>query len=264
MPHISVGDIDLNVIDEGRGPVLLLVHGFPLDHTMWLGQIRHFSKTNRVIVPDLRGFGQSGVTTGTVTMQRYADDLARLLDAMRIQEPVCVCGLSMGGYIAFQFFQHHRRRLKSLILCDCRSVADDEAGKKNRENVATRVLKEGPDFLATALAEKLFAKKRLEAKDPIVTETQTLIRRTHPEGIAAASRGMAARPDVTGVLASIDVPTLVIVGEEDAISPAKEMRTIADGIPGARFAEIKRAGHMSPLEDPAAVNAAIEEFLKAG
>jgi len=263
MPHITVGDIDLNVIEDGRGPVLLLVHGFPLDHTMWRAQLRHFSRTHRVIVPDLRGFGQSGVTPGTVTMQRYADDLARLLDALRISEPVCVCGLSMGGYVAFQFFQHHRRRIGSLILCDCRAVADDEAGKKNRENVATRVLKEGPDFLATALAEKLFAKRRLEAKDPIVAETQTLIRRTHPEGIAAASRGMAARPDVTGLLSSIDVPTLVVVGEEDAISPAKEMRAMADAIPGARFAEIKGAGHMSPLEDPAAVNAEIESFLGA-
>jgi 3-oxoadipate enol-lactonase len=264
MPHISVGDIDLNVIEDGRGPVLLLIHGFPLDHTMWQAQIRHFSRTHRVIAPDLRGFGQSGVTPGTVTMQRYADDLARLLDVLRIQEPVDVCGLSMGGYVAFQFFQHHRRRLNSLILCDTRAVADDEAGKKNRQVLAARVLKEGPDFIASSMPEKLFAKHRLEAKDPIVTETQTLIRRTHPEGIAAASRGMAARPDVTSLLGSIDVPTLVVVGEHDAISPSAEMKKIADAIPNARFVEIKSAGHMAPLEDPAAVNAAIDEFLKAG
>jgi len=262
MPHISIGDIDLNVIDEGHGPVLLLVHGFPLDHTMWVGQIRHFSRTHRVIVPDLRGFGQSGVTPGTVTMQRYADDLVRLLDALRVQEPVCVCGLSMGGYVAFQLLQHHRRRVGSLILCDTRAVADDDAGTKNRQDLAARVLKEGPDFIAQTMPEKLFARSRLEAQDPIVAETQTLIRRTHPEGIAAASRGMAARPDVTGMLGSIDVPTLVVVGEHDAISTAAEMRKIADAIPGARFAEIKGAGHMSPLEDPAAVNTAIEEFLE--
>lgn len=262
MPHISIGDLDLNVLDEGRGPVLLLVHGFPLDHTMWRGQVRHFSRTHRVIAPDLRGFGNSGVTPGTVTMRRYADDCAQLLDALRVTEPVCLCGLSMGGYVAFQFFQHHRRRLSSLILCDTRAVADDAAGQKAREDLATRVLKEGPDFIASSMPEKLFAKRRLEAGDPIVTETQTLIRRTHPEGIAAASRGLAARPDVTGLLGSIDVPTLVVVGAEDAISKADEMRQIAAAIPGARFIEIAGAGHMSPLEDPAAVNAAIEEFLE--
>lgn len=262
MPHLSIGDIDLNVIDEGRGPVLLLVHGFPLDNTMWQGQVRHFSRTHRVIVPDLRGFGTSGVTPGTVTMRQHADDLARLLDALHVVEPVCLCGLSMGGYVAFQFFQHHRRRLASLILCDTRAVADDAAGKKNREDLATRVLKEGPDFIASSMPEKLFAKRRLEAGDPIVAETQTLIRRTHPEGIAAASRGMAARPDVTSLLGSIDVPTLVVVGAEDAISKADEMQKIAEAIPGARFAKIENAGHMLPLEDPAAVNAEIEAFLK--
>lgn len=262
MPHISIGEIDLNVLDEGRGPVLLLVHGFPLDHTMWRGQVRHFSKTHRVIAPDLRGFGTSGVTPGTVTMRQYADDLAQLLDALRVTEPVCLCGLSMGGYVAFQFFQHHRRRLGSLILCDTRAVADDGAGKKNREDLATRVLKEGPDFIASSMPEKLFAKRRLEAGDPIVAETQTLIRRTHPDGIAAASRGMAARPDVTGLLGTIDVPTLVVVGEEDAISKAGEMQQIAEAIPGARFVKIDGAGHMSPQEDPTAVNAAIDEFLK--
>lgn len=262
MSHISIGDLDLNVLDEGRGPVLLLVHGFPLDHTMWRHQVRHFSRTHRIIAPDLRGFGNSGVTPGTVTMRQYADDCAGLLDALRVTEPVCLCGLSMGGYVAFQFFQHHRNRLNSLILCDTRAVADDAAGKQGREDLATRVLKEGPDFIASSMPEKLFAKRRLEAGDPIVAETQTQIRRTHPEGIAAASRGLAARPDVTGLLGKIDVPTLVVVGAEDAISKADEMRQIAAAIPGARFVEVAGAGHMSPLEDPAAVNAAIEEFLK--
>lgn len=261
MPRISLGDIELNVLDEGWGPPLLLVHGFPLDHSMWHEQIRHFRNSRRVIAPDLRGFGQSGVTPGTVTMQRHAEDLARLLDALNIREPVCLCGLSMGGYVAFQFVQHYRRKVGSLILCDTRSIADDEVGKRNRELVATRVLKEGAEFLAASMPEKLFSAHTRSQNAEAVAETQAVIRRTNPDGIAASSRGMAARPDVTGRLASIDVPTLVVVGAEDAISPAAEMRTIADGIPAAQFVSVDGVGHMSPLEAPTAVNAAIDRFL---
>ena len=130
MPRIRINDIHLNVLDEGQGPPLLLVHGFPLDHTMWREQIQHFRGTHRVIAPDLRGFGQSDVTPGTITMQRHAEDLAHLLDALRVKNPVCLCGLSMGGYIAWQFVQMHHGRLGSLILCDTKAGADDEAGKK--------------------------------------------------------------------------------------------------------------------------------------
>lgn len=261
MPRIRINDIHLNVLDEGQGPPLLLVHGFPLDHTMWREQVRHFRGTRRVIAPDLRGFGDSDVTPGTVTMQRHADDLAHLLDALRVKEPVCLCGLSMGGYIAWQFAQLHRGKLGSLILCDTKAGADDEAGRKTREQVATRVLKQGPDFIATSMPEKLFSKKTLSDRGAIVTEIQTVIRRTKPEGIAAAARGMAARPDVTSLLPSLDVPTLVICGEEDAITPAEGMQKMAAAIPGAQYVAIAGAGHMAPLEDPAAVNAAIDSFL---
>lgn len=261
MPRLSIGDIDLNVLDDGQGPVLLFVHGFPLDHTMWREQVRRFRHTHRVIVPDLRGFGQSGVTPGTVTMQRYADDLAKLLDALHVRQPVCLCGLSMGGYIAWQFAQLHRRRLGWLILCDTRAVADDEAGQRNRAVLATRVLKEGPDFIAASMPEKLFSGRTRSDKAELVADIQAVIRRTSPDGIAAASRGMAARPDVTPLLATIDVPTLVICGTEDAISTLDEMRTIAAAIPGAEFVPIEGAGHMAPLEEPGPVNAAIDHFL---
>lgn len=258
---ITIGDVELNVRDEGPGEPLLLVHGFPLDHTMWREQIRHFSGSRRVIAPDLRGFGRSGVTPGTVTMQRFADDLAKLLDVLRIREPVCFCGLSMGGYIAWQFAQRHRRRLGSLILCDTRAIADDEAGKRNRAIIASRVLKDGPGFIADSMPEKLFS-TRTHAENPeLIAETQDVIRRSPPQGVAAAARGLAARPDVSAQLGAIDVPTLVVVGEEDAISPADEMQRIAESIPGAHFAAIPSAGHMAPLEAPVAVNTAIKDFL---
>ncbi len=261
MPRLSVNGIDLHVVDRGTGRLLLLVHGFPLDHSMWHGQIGQFAATCRVIAPDLRGFGQSPVTDEPVTMATYADDLAALLDALNVTEPVCFCGLSMGGYIAWEFVARHRHRLGSLILCDTRAAADNEAARRTREQAARRVLKEGPDFLADGMIDKLFVKSTREQHPEIITQTQQVIRSTSPVSIAAASRAMAARPDVTGRLPDIDVPTLLLVGQHDAISPPSEMRRIATALPHATFVEIPDAGHMAPLERPDAVNAAIEYFL---
>lgn len=261
MPQVSLDDVTLQTIDSGSGPPLLFVHGFPLDHTMWQGQIDHFAATHRVIVPDLRGFGQSTLGDGPVTMSTYADDLAALLDQLNVTEPVCFCGLSMGGYIAWAFVERHRDRLGSLILCDTRAAADDEAARQVREQTALRVLREGPDFLAEGMMEKLFAPDTHAQRPDLIAQTQGVIRRTTPAAIAAAARAMAARPDVTGRLAAIDVPTLLLVGHHDAITPAQEMQEMARAIPNSTFVEIPTAGHMAPLEQPAAANAAMEHFF---
>jgi 3-oxoadipate enol-lactonase len=262
MPAITANGVDLNVLIAGEGPTIVLVHGFPLDQTMWRGQIEHLAKSRRVIAPDLRGFGGSGaVDPAEVSMETFADDLAALLDALGIGEPVCLCGLSMGGYIALAFVRKYRDRLSSLILCDTKASDDDAAAKKTREQTALKVLENGPDILAEAMAEKLFAESTRRQQPEVVKEIQDVIRAARPESIAAALRGMAARPDSTDLLPSIDLPTLVLVGEHDAITTADEMRSMATALPRATFVEIADAGHMAPLERPAAVNAAIDHFL---
>src|SRR4051812_47482628 len=124
MPTIAIDDLDLNVVQRGNGTPLLLAHGYPLDHTMWRGQLDGLADGCRVIAPDLRGFGASGVTPGVVTMEQLADDMARLLEALQIKDPIVFCGLSMGGYVAWQFALRHRPRLARLILCDTRAMAD--------------------------------------------------------------------------------------------------------------------------------------------
>jgi pimeloyl-ACP methyl ester carboxylesterase len=262
MPQILIDGVSVSFADAGTGPVLLLVHGFPLDHTMWREQIEHFRGSRRVLAPDLRGFGSSDVTEGTVTMRQFAADLGSLLDALRITEPIDFCGLSMGGYIAWPFFQHHRNRLRSLLLCDTRSAADSAEARETRLGLATKVLQRGPGFIAETMPEKLFARSTRDSKPDLVREVQDVIRGGDPRGIAAASRGMAERPDVTSLLPTIDLPTLVIVGEEDAISTRDEMRGIARVIPGAEFVAVSEAGHMAPLEQPAVVNEAIDRFLQ--
>jgi len=261
MKKLTVNDVQLACIDEGTGPPVILVHGFPLDHTMWDAQVEALRTEHRVIVPDLRGFGQSDVSQGTVTMEQMADDLAGLLDVLKIREPVVFVGLSMGGYVAFQFFRRHRDRLRGLVLCDTRAGADTPQAAEVRRETADRVLREGPGGLVDGMPPKLLAPTTLEKQREILGSLQRMIRATDPRGIAAASLGMAERPDVTGMLPEIDCPTLVIVGAEDALSPPEEMAAVAEAIPEARLVEIPAAGHMSPMENPAAVSAVLKEFL---
>lgn len=264
MTTIQLSDCQLSTVDQGSGPPLLLVHGFPLDHGMWRGQIDELSQTQRVIAPDLRGFGASSVTSGTVTMEQFADDLNSLLDRLNVQVPITYCGLSMGGYIGWQFFRRHRQRVKNLILCDTRAVADSPDAAESRRKLADRVLEEGARIVAAGMMPKLFGKATHEHKPQLVEATRQVMVRTDPQGVAAALRGMGQRPDSTSLLAQIDVPTLVLVGEEDAISTPDEMRSLAAGIPGAEFVQVPAVGHMAPLENPALVNAAVQRFLNRG
>ena len=263
MSRLHVGDIDLHLVEDGRGMPVLLVHGFPLDHSMWQPQIDGLKGEFRIIAPDLRGFGQSGVTSGTVTMEQFADDLAALLDALKIQEPIVFCGLSMGGYIAWQFWRRHAQRLRALVLCDTRAVADTEEAARGRVSTAQQVVTAGLSSLAESMIPKLFAEPtRTERKD-VVEATRRVILSSPPEGIAAALRGMAARPDVTKELPEIKVPTLVVCGEHDVISPVAEMRKIATAIPHASFEVIPQAGHMCPIENSSVFNAALRKFLES-
>ncbi len=267
MKSFSVRGTELHCVDRGQGRPVLFVHGFPLDHTMWTAQIEALSSDYRVIAPDLRGFGRSLIrsTGGTpvvpFTMEQFADDLAALLDALEVREPAVYCGLSMGGYIALQFQRKYAERLRGLALCDTRSTADTAEAAAGRRTMAERVLKEGPAFVAETMLPRLVCETTRQERPGLVEELRRVIMANCPQGIAAAALGMAQRPDMTASLGGIRCPTLVVVGQEDTISPPAEMRGIAAAIPRARFVEIPAAGHMSPMENPAAVTAAIAEFL---
>jgi 3-oxoadipate enol-lactonase len=262
MKTAAINDLNLSFVDEGSGTVLLLVHGFPLDHTMWEGQIENLSKKHRVIAPDLPGFGQSDVGDDVATMAQFADDLVELLDFLMVDEPVVLCGLSMGGYIALEFWRLYAERLRGLILCDTRAANDAPEAAAARLTVAQRVLDEGTHFLLESMIPKLLASATFEERPHLAEALRRVIHRTDPRGIAAAARGMAERADFTAELPRIACPTLVLVGENDAVSPVAEMQELAKAIPNAEFKIIPHAGHMSPFEQPDAVNAAIESFLK--
>jgi pimeloyl-ACP methyl ester carboxylesterase len=279
MRSLAVNGTEIWYVDRGNGLPLVLIHGFPLDHTMWTDLIDALAGASqdasaqalspvfpiRILAPDLRGFGRSPLgPTGDakVTMDQFADDLAAWLDALAIREAVVVCGLSMGGYIAFQFWWKFAARLRGLILCDTRAVADTPEAAAGRRSMAERVLREGPAPLVETMLPKLLAETTLRQRPELVERLRGMIGAGNPQGAAAAARGIAERPDMTASLARIRCPTLVVAGQHDAISPPAEMRNLAAAIPGAKFVEIPAAGHMAPMENPLAVSGAMREFLE--
>ena len=270
MKNVNIGDVHLAVEERGQGVPLLLVHGFPLAHEMWAAQIEAFSSEFRVIAPDLRGFGRSrdaldGTPNRTpdapLTMDGLADDLVLLLEALEVDEPVVFCGLSMGGYIAWQFWRKYPERLRALILCDTRSAADAPDARSDRLRMAEGIAEWGTRSIAAAMTAKIFSPVTQQHQPELVAQVRETIAATDPRTIAAAQRGMAERPDMTAVLGEINVPTLVVVGRDDALSPPAEMRAIAEAIPGAEFVEVSEAGHLAPMENAPAVNEAIRRFL---
>jgi pimeloyl-ACP methyl ester carboxylesterase len=252
-------------VDRGAGMPVLLVHGFPLDHTMWTAQIAALSRQARVIAPDLRGFGETPLAPGDaergLSMEAYADDLVELLDTIAVREPIVLVGFSMGGYVAWQFVRKYVGRLRALVQCDTRAQADTEEARLGRLKMAENVAAWGSGRVAEIMGPKLFAPSTFEKKPAVVAAVRAVVERTPPAGIAAAQRGMAARPDVTRLLPTIKVPTLVLAGELDMISPPAEMKEIADAIPAAEYVVIPRAGHMTTMEEPDAVNEAFAQFV---
>lgn len=261
MPTLELSGTTVSYLDAGRGSPLVFVHGFPLDRTMWRHQIAEFQKTHRVLAVDLPGFGHSSTPQGEMSITGFADRLRDFLDQLSITDKVTLCGLSMGGSIALQFALRHPQKLSQLILCDCRAAADSPEAQKLRHDLADRVLREGPEFVAQAMPARLFGPLTIEQQPDVVQSIQAAIRATAPSSVAGGSRALANREDVVDRLSEIHTPTLVIVGRDDVISTVEEMRQIAEKIPNATLKEIPGAGHMAPLEAPAIVNAVIQAWM---
>ena len=264
--HRTVGDITMATVDEGVGVPLVLLHGFPLDHSMWRHQVEHLSGEVRVIAPDLRGYGESELgdidSTIGVPMEQYADDLNQLLDELEVTEPIVLGGFSMGGYVLWQFLNRHPHRVRAIVLCDTRAGADDLPARQTRHKMAEHINVWGAAKVAEMMTPKLFSQQTFDERPEVVKELVRLISEQNPAAIAAAQRGMAARADSTPLLRQILAPTLVIVGSQDAISTPAEMEFIAGQIPGACLQVIDAAGHMAPVEQPEAVTTTLRHFLR--
>lgn len=195
-------------------------------------------------------------------MGQYATDIAELLAASGVTKPVILCGFSMGGYILWQFMRQFPERVKAIVLCDTRAIADTAEARQGRLRTADEVMKSGVEPIITSMLPKLLSAATRNSRPEIVEKVTAVMRSCSPAAIAASLRGMADRPDVTTELVSFTQSALVLVGAEDAINAPAEMRGIAEKLPHAEFVEIPGAGHMTTLENPEAVNAALLDFIK--
>ena len=259
MPVAHLNGTELHYRDIGSSKdVVLLLHAFPLHSGMWTRLVAALEKRHRVIAPDYRGLGRSSVPPEALTMDIVAEDLRALLAHLRV-ERAAVVGLSMGGYAAFELHRRVPGLFRGLVLCDTKATADGEEARAARERFAQSAIERGLGWVADEMVPRLVRR----APDPaVVKEVRHLIAGGTPAGVAAAQRGMARRPDSTATLASISCPALVVVGEEDGLTPPAEAEKMAAAVKSARVARIPEAGHLSNLEAPAAFQAAVTAFLK--
>src|SRR5215472_3241607 len=259
-----VNNIRIAYDDHGAGQPILFLHAFPLNRSMWDEQVKALLDENRfrLVAPDWRGFGESDITSEISTMEMFADDLAALMDSLGIDTAI-LCGLSMGGYVAFAFLRKYPQRVSGLILADTRPGADTAEARANRENVATLAESEGTSAIADLQLPKLISDYTRQHFPLVALRTRQMIEAATSQGTAAASRGMALRADSSDLLSSITCPTLVLAGEHDVLIPADIARDYAAKIPGAQFVVIPGAGHLSNLEQPQAFLQALNGFLQS-
>lgn len=240
--------------ERGQGPLAVFVHGFPLDHRMWLDQVEALSPVRRCVALDLPGFGRSDpLRERVLTMSRIADDIAEFIGDRQAD----VVALSMGGYAALALWERHPQVIRSLSLFDTRSGEDSEEGRAGRRLMAEQVADRGMGALVDGLVERLLAPG---ASVVVRARLRGMIESAAPETVVAALEGMVRRPDRTDLLATITVPTLVLVGQEDQPTPPAVAEAMATRIPGSTLVTVPGAGHLTPVEAPEQVNDALREF----
>lgn len=246
--------------DEGKGPALLFVHGFPLNGGCWSQQSDAFKATNRVVTPDLPGFGGSEPLAGSVTMARYAEGLFALCQHLETG-PVVLVGHSMGGYIALAFARAYPLFLRGLVLVGTKAGADQPAVAAGRREMAAKVQGSGLGAVAKGLAPKMLSVT--PSNQAMVQAVHNIIWTSHPHGVVSALLAMADRPDQREHLDALRIPTLVVAGADDALIPPSESSDLALGIPGAALVVIPEAGHLVAYEQPSAFNEALKAWLEA-
>lgn len=241
-------------------PPLLFLHAFPLHAAMWAPQLAGLAGRARCLAPDLPGFGGTAPLPTGGGLDEYADRLATLLDTLAVEQAV-VCGLSMGGYLAFALWRRHPRRVAGVVLADTRAAADSEPARQKRLDLVRALGERGVEAAVEAYGANLLGATTRRRRPELAAQVEGWIRENTPEGIAAAARAMADRPDSTPLLGGLTVPALVVGGEEDTFTPPGEMAALAGALPRAEFVPIPGAGHLSNLEEPERFNGALGSYL---
>ena len=258
---LRTSDAELSYQTVGKGANVVLLHPFPSNHEFWCPVQEKLSARHRLIMPDLRGLGESGCGEGPATMQKHAEDVVRLCDELKVGKAVFV-GCSIGGYILFEFWRRHRERVNALVLANTKPSADDAEAKATRLQAAEQVLQQGPEAYIDGMLEKLLGESTRRNRPDLVDGARRTMARTTAQGIAAVQRGMAERPDSLPTLAKISVPVMILGGAEDVLVPRAEMEKMRAGIKNSSLQIVPKAGHYAVFERPAEVGIILKQFVE--
>jgi pimeloyl-ACP methyl ester carboxylesterase len=258
--RIKSDDAEIFYWSLGDGPPVVLLHPFPANHEFWLAAAEVLATKYHLVLPDLRGHGDSGVGQGPATMEKHAADIARVMDDAKIGRAPLV-GVSIGGYALFEFWRKHRGRVAALGLCNTKAQADGPEARAGRLQAANDVLECGTEPFFESMIQKVMAKNTREMRPDLIDGALRMMRKMSPEDVAQVQRGMAARPDSVETLKTINVPTLLVTGDEDAMTGVNEAELMRQHISGSHLRVLPKAGHYSPWEQPEEAARLLRHFL---
>jgi 3-oxoadipate enol-lactonase len=260
MQRIKSGDAEIVYQILGDGPSVVLLHPFPANHEFWLPVAQSLSTRYRLIMPDLRGHGDSDIGEGPATMAKHATDIARVMDDADVGRAPMV-GVSIGGYALFEFWRQQRGRVAALGLCNTKAPADSPEARAGRLQAAAEVMERGTEPFLQSMIPRLLGKTTREARPDLVEGALQMMREMSPADVAAVQRGMAERPDSVDTLQTINVPTLLVTGDEDILTGVNEAELMHRQVAGSELRVFPKAGHYSPWEQPEAVGRLLRQFL---
>jgi 3-oxoadipate enol-lactonase len=260
MPRIKSGDAEISYHVLGDGPPIVLLHPFPTNHEFWLPASQSLLTRYRLILPDLRGHGDSGLGEGPATMQKHAADIVRIMDNAKISRAAFV-GVSIGGYALFELWRRHRERISAMVLCNTKAQADSPEARNARLKSAAEIAETGTELFFESMIPKLLGETTRATRPDLVQGALRMMRKMSAEDVAMVQRGMAERPDSVATLKMIHVPALVVTGDEDGFSGPPEAGIMGQYIAGSHVKIIPRAGHYAAWERPKEVGEVMREFF---
>jgi len=260
MQRITSGDDEIAYWALGDGPPVILLHPFPAHHEFWAPVAEALATRYRVILPDLRGHGESGIGEGPATMEKHAADLARVMDDAEVGRAPII-GVSIGGYVLFEFWRNHRGRVAALSLWNTKASADNPEARAGRLQAANNVLERGTEQFFETMIPRLLGKTARETRPDLVNGALRMMRKMSPDDVAQVQRGMADRPDSVETLKTINVPALIVTGDEDILTGMNEAELMRQRIGGSELRVIPKAGHFSAWEQPADAVRLLRHFL---
>src|SRR5579864_7988114 len=258
--RIKSDDAEIVYWSLGDGPPVFLLHPFPANHEFWLPVAEVLATKYRVVLPDLRGHGDSDIGEGPATMEKHAVDIARVMDDAGVGRAPLI-GVSIGGYALFEFWRKYRGRVAALGLCNTKALSDNAEARAGRMQAAADVLQRGNEPFFESMIPRLLGKTTRTTRPDLVDAALAMMRKMSPEDIAQVQRGMAERPDSVEMLKTINVPTLIITGDEDILTGVNEAELMHRHIAGSQLRVIPKAGHYSPWEQPIEAARLLRQFL---